>query len=108
MRKWVRRWTTGVLTIVFLDSGTFSPGTVVRRPDFPHEFVTFERTAPDEVADRIAQADIVITNKVKLNAETIARASNLRLIAVAATGHDIIDLDACRSRGIVVSNIRGY
>jgi glycerate dehydrogenase len=97
-----------LLKIVFLDAATFSPETVVRRPDFPNEFVAFDSTAPDEVAARIAQADIVITNKVKLSAQSIAGAAKLRLIAVAATGHDIIDLDACRARGIVVSNIRGY
>jgi glycerate dehydrogenase len=99
---------TRVFKIVFLDSATFSPETVVRRPSFPHAFVSFEKTAPAEVDERIADADIVITNKVKLNAQTIARAAKLRLIAVAATGHDVIDLDACRARGVVVSNIRGY
>jgi glycerate dehydrogenase len=97
-----------LLKIVFLDSATISPTTVVRRPDFAHEFVAYEKTRPEEVADRIADADIVITNKVKLNADAVAKAENLRLIAVAATGHDIIDLDACRGRGIAVSNIRGY
>lgn len=99
---------TRVFKIVFLDSATFSPETVVRRPTFPHEFVSFEKTAPADVDGRIADADIVITNKVKLNAQTIAKAAKLRLIAVAATGHDVIDLDACRARGVVVSNIRGY
>ena len=94
--------------IVFLDSDTLSPSTVLRRPDFPHEFVAYGRTRPDEVASRVADADIVITNKVKLNADTIAGAAKLRFIAVAATGYDIIDIEACRARGVVVSNIRGY
>lgn len=97
-----------MLKIVFLDSATFSPETVIRQPAFAHQFVSFEKTAPSEVAERVADADIVITNKVKLGAEVIAGAARLQLIAVAATGHDIIDLDACRSRGVVVSNIRGY
>jgi glycerate dehydrogenase len=97
-----------VLKIVFLDSGTFSPQTVVRRPGFAHEMVAYERTAPAEVEARIAGADIVISNKVRLTAETIANASRLRLVALAATGHDNVDLDACRARGVVVSNIRGY
>jgi glycerate dehydrogenase len=96
------------MKIVFLDSGTFSPGTVLRRPDFAHELVTFERTRPEEVGTRIADADIVITNKVKLNAEMMAQAAKLRLIAVAATGYDCVDVEAARARGIVVSNIRGY
>jgi glycerate dehydrogenase len=67
-----------------------------------------ERTSADEVAQRIADADIVITNKVKLTATALAGARRLRLVAVAATGTDIVDLAACRERGIVVSNIRNY
>src|SRR5690606_16815978 len=53
-------------------------------------------------------ADIVIVNKVKLGAQEIAAAPRLRMVAVAATGSDNIDLTVCRERGIVVSNIRGY
>lgn len=97
-----------MLKIVFLDSATFSPETVVRPPNFAHELVAFERTGPDEVATRVADADIVVTNKVKLNAQTIAQAPRLKFIAVAATGYDCVDIDAARARGIVVSNIRGY
>lgn len=97
-----------LLKIVFLDAATFSPETVVRPPDFPHQFSSFERTRPEQVAERIAGADIVITNKVRLTAETIAGATALRHIAVAATGYDVVDLDACRAHGVIVSNIRGY
>lgn len=97
-----------MLKIVFLDAATLSPSTVLRRPDFPHEFAAYARTAPEEVQARVADADIVITNKVKLNAETIAAAPKLRFIAAAATGYDNIDIEACKARGIVVSNIRGY
>jgi glycerate dehydrogenase len=57
---------------------------------------------------RIAGADVVITNKVKLGRAEIDAAPGLRLIAVAATGYDVIDLDACRARGITVCNIRNY
>ena len=50
--------------IVFLDRATLSPQTRLRAPAFPHEMVVHERTTADEVAERIAGADIVITNKV--------------------------------------------
>jgi glycerate dehydrogenase len=80
----------------------------MRAPDFPHRMVAFEETAPDEVAGRIADADIVITNKVPVRAEAIGAAPKLRMIAVSATGTDIVDLDACSARGIVVSNVRDY
>jgi len=96
------------MNIVFLDRETLSPQTILRRPRFPHELRLYERTAPDEVAERIADADIVIVNKVKLPAAAIGRARRLRLIAVAATGTDNVDLEACKARGIVVSNIRNY
>ena len=96
------------LKVVFLDRETLSPQTRLRTPAFAHELAVFERTARNEVAERIRDADIVITNKVPVTAEAIAQAPKLRLIAVAATGTDNIDLAACRARGITVSNIRQY
>jgi glycerate dehydrogenase len=96
------------MNIVFLDRDTFSPQTTLRRPDFAHELQLFGRSSPEEVAERIAAADVVIVNKVKLTREALAGARRLRLVAVAATGTDNVDLAACRERGIVVSNIRNY
>jgi glycerate dehydrogenase len=94
--------------IVFLDRDTLSPETKLRTPSFPHEFVAYGRTSPEEVASRIADADIVITNKAPVRQEAIARAPNLKLIAVAATGYDVVDVAACAERGIAVCNIRNY
>lgn len=96
------------MKIVFLDRDTLSPQTRLREPRFPHEFACHGRTSPDEVRARIADADIVLVNKVRLDAGSIAAAPRLKLVAVAATGTDNIDLAACRQRGIVVSNIRNY
>jgi glycerate dehydrogenase len=62
----------------------------------------------EDAAARIADGDIVVVNKVKLSAQTLAGATKLKLIAVAATGTDNIDLSACKQRGIVVSNVRNY
>jgi glycerate dehydrogenase len=97
-----------MLKIVFLDRDTLSPDTVLRAPAFPHELIVHDRTAPDEVAERIADADIVISNKAPLRRESLGRASRLKMIAVAATGTDIVDLAAAREQGITVSNIRNY
>jgi glycerate dehydrogenase len=94
--------------IVFLDRETLPPQTRLREPGFAHEWITFERTAPAETAARIADADIVVTNKVAVRREAIEAASRLKLIAVAATGTDIVDLAVCKARGIAVSNIRNY
>jgi glycerate dehydrogenase len=96
------------MNIVFLDRDTISPQTRVRRPNFTHEWREYGSTRSDQIAERIRDADIVITNKVPLNAASLAAAPRIRLIAVAATGTDIVDINACRERGIVVSNIRGY
>ncbi|RQR57248.1 D-2-hydroxyacid dehydrogenase [Burkholderia sp. Bp9125] len=94
--------------IVFLDRATLSLHTVMKPFAFPHALRTFERTASSEVAERIRDADIVITNKVRLDAAALAAAQRLRLVAIAATGTDNVDLHACAARGIVVTNIRGY
>jgi len=80
----------------------------MRPPGFAHQLVTYEQTRPEEVAGRITNADIVIVNKVRLTAEVIRDALRLKMIAVAATGTDNVDLHACAVRGVMVSNIRNY
>jgi glycerate dehydrogenase len=93
---------------VFLDRGTLPPTTTLRTPDFPHELVSYDRTEAGEVADRIRDADIVITNKAKVTGAALAGAPSLKLIAVAATGTDVVDVAAAKERGVVTSNIRNY
>jgi glycerate dehydrogenase len=97
-----------LLHIVFLDRGTLSPQTTLKAFDFPHTLVLHDHTAPHQVAERIADADIVVLNKVRLSAAHLDTAHRLRLVALAATGTDNIDLSACQARGVVVSNIRNY
>lgn len=99
---------TSLTRIVFLDRETLSDSVELPQVPFKHELQVYGRTAPDQVAERIADADIVISNKVALRREHLQAAPNLKMIALAATGSDNIDLDAARERGIVVSNIRDY
>lgn len=95
--------------IVFLDRETIAPQIRVRRPAFAHTWEEYPRTAPDELAGRLAEgASIVIANKVALRAASLERAPGLKLIAVAATGTDVVDVGYCRDHGIAVCNIRGY
>ena len=80
----------------------------VRRPAFAHEWTEYASTTPAQVIERLAGATIAIVNKVPLPAAAVDALPDLKMVAVAATGTNIVDLDACRARGIVVSNIRGY
>ncbi|MBB6507867.1 glycerate dehydrogenase [Rhizobium soli] len=97
-----------MLKIVFLDRDTIGPSVTITRPGFAHEWIEYGKTPEDDVAARIADADIVITNKAPVRGASIAQASRLKMIAVAATGYDVIDLAAAKERDIVVSNVRGY
>lgn len=94
--------------IVVLDRATIAPHITLRTPAFAHEWVDYDRTPADEIAARVAQASILIVNKVRVNRDNLDGAARLRLIAVAATGLDNVDLGFCRERGVTVSNIRNY
>jgi glycerate dehydrogenase len=96
------------LSIVFLDRETLPPEIVLRPPSFPHRWLDFARSAPDEVIERAAQAEIIVVNKVPLRAETLAGLPRLQMVAVAATGTDNVDVAWCREHGIAVANVRGY
>lgn len=80
----------------------------VRRPVFPHDWAEYARTVPAELDARLAGVTIAIVNKLPFTAELIGRLPDLKMVAVAATGTNNVDLAACQARGIVVSNIRGY
>ena len=92
--------------IVFLDRDSLL--AKVRRPAFDHDWQEHAATKPDQVVERLRGATIAITNKVPLRADTLDQLPALRMVAVAATGTDNVDLAACRARGIVVANIRDY
>jgi len=93
-------------TIVFLDRASLIAD--MRAPSFAHDWIDHEQTRPDEVVARLRNADIVVVNKVGLTGDILAQAPRVKMIAVSATGTDIVDLAYCRAHGIVVSNIRGY
>ncbi len=68
----------------------------------------YDRTAPEEVLERAADAEVVLTNKVVITAEMMAALPQLKYIGVMATGYNIVDIDAARERGIIVTNIPSY
>lgn len=94
--------------IVFLDRETLPDFVKVRAPGFAHEWTNYQRSDPEQIIERAKDAEIIVTNKVPIKADTIDALPNLKMIAVAATGTNVIDLQACRDRDITVSNIRGY
>lgn len=92
--------------VVFLDR--LSLKATVRQPASAESYVEHDKTAPDQIVARLAGATVAITNKVPLRAETLAQLPALKMIAVAATGYDVIDVPYCREHGIAVANIRNY
>jgi glycerate dehydrogenase len=92
--------------IVFLDRQSLI--AEMRVPSFAHDWIDHDQTSAQDVVARIRDASIVVSNKVRLPGDILAQAPGVKMIAVAATGTDIVDLPYCREHGIVVSNIRGY
>ena len=93
--------------IVFLDRE--SVDAKVRKPNFPHTYKEYQSTwTHDEIVARLEDADIAIINKVPMKADTLKALPKLKLIAVAATGTDIIDKAYCKEHGITIVNIRDY
>jgi glycerate dehydrogenase len=92
--------------VVFLDRDSLQ--AKVRRPSFAHAWQEYAASAVSELPQKLRDATVAITNKVPLRAATLQLLPNLKLIAVAATGYDVIDIDYCRANGIAVSNIRNY
>ncbi len=92
--------------IVFLDRATLV--AELRIPGFDHVWVEHPESTPEEVAEKLWRATIAITNKAPITRAVLDACPKLRLVAVAATGVNNVDLAACRERGVAVCNIRGY
>lgn len=94
--------------VVFLDRATIPAHIQVPRPDFAHEWVEYDLTSPEQVVERLSDADIVISNKVILDSQVLAQLPELRMVAVAATGFNNVDVDYCANNNIAVANVQGY
>ena len=94
---------------VILDFDTLKPEelSLAKLQALPVAWTFYPATSPDQVAQRIAQADIVLSNKVELNATNLAH-SACRYIGVLATGTNNIDSAYCKANGIKVANVEGY
>ncbi len=97
------------MDIVIVDGHTLNPGDLDWSPlKELGTYAVFPRTAPDELLERATSAEIILTNKVVLDADTIASLPKLQYIGVLATGFNVVDLAAAKEREIVVTNIPGY
>ncbi len=92
--------------IVFLERKTFTID--FPRPHFEHKWIEYPETRQEEIVPKLSSATIVIANKLSFREAELTQLPKLKLIAVAATGVDNIDLDFCRRQGIAVCNTAGY
>lgn len=97
------------MRIVVLDGYTLNPGDItwdgLRALG---ELTVYERTKPEEVVERIGDAQVVYTNKTPLTRETFEACKNLQFVGVLATGYNVVDIKAAREKNIPVANIPTY
>ncbi len=96
------------MKIVVLDKATLGEDIDLSPIAALGELTAYENTPPEQVAERIAEAEVVIQNKVRLTPENLAGAKQLKLICEAATGYDNIDTAYAQSKGIALCNVPGY
>lgn len=92
--------------VVFLDRASLVAH--IRRPNDAAEYAEYERSSAEQVVARLAGATVAITNKVPLREAALRQLPDLKMIAVAATGYDVVDVGYCRAHGVAVANIRNY
>lgn len=95
------------MKIVFLDRASVGDASLKVLEELG-ELVCYDLTAPDERVERIADAEIIITNKVRIDRPEMEAAPHLKMICIAATGMNNVDLEAAEERGIAVKNVAGY
>lgn len=97
------------MNIVVLDGYAANPGDLSWAPmEKLGALRVYDRTAPQDVAERISDAEIVFTNKVVLNRDLLAGAKKLKYVGVLATGYNVVDVAAARELGVTVTNIPAY
>lgn len=97
------------MKIVILDAYTVNPGDLTWHPlDEMADLVIYDRTQPEQVVERCKGAEIVLTNKVILDAEVLNHLPHLTYIGVLATGYNVVDLEVATRQSITVTNIPAY
>ena len=98
------------LSVVFLDQASLDQGDLDMQPlhDAAATLTLYPATAAEQVAERIGDHQVVISNKVRIDEQAMQACPQLQLILVSATGTNNVDLDAARKRGITVCNCQAY
>ena len=97
------------MKIVILDGYTENPGDLSWEGfEKLGELTVYEHTETAQISERIGDAELIVTNKTPVTAQMIASKPNLKYIGVLATGYNVVDVEAARRRGIVVSNVPTY
>lgn len=95
--------------IIYLDAYTvFYDGISRDELDAIDKITYYERTPADKIIERCQDAEIILTNKCQLNRLIISQLPKLKYIGVTATGYNIVDIEAAREHGVIVTNVRGY
>ena len=97
------------MKIVVLDGYTLNPGDLTwERFETLGSVTVYDRTEPEEIVSRIGDAEVALVNKCPIRAEVMDACPELRYIGLLATGYNVVDVEAAKSRGIVVTNIPTY
>lgn len=97
-------------TIVFLDRGAMR-NAMLRTPNFKHEWTNYHFSHTEDesvVQERLKDATIAITNRTHITEAIVKTSPRLKLVAVAATGYDVVDVRACTAHGIAVCNVQDW
>ncbi len=96
------------MKIVFLDAKSVGENINLSKYNKLGEFVTYDFSTQEQIPERIAEADVLITNKCLINEQSIGGAQNLKLVCVTATGTNNLDKDYLTKRNIAWRNVAGY
>ena len=97
------------MNIVILDGYTANPGDLTWKPlEIMGTLTVYDRTRPEDTILRAKDAEIVLTNKVCIRRQEIEQLPKLKYIGVLATGYNVVDVEAARERGIIVTNVPAY
>ena len=96
------------MKLVFLDAKTIGEDIDLSSYDALGEVVKYGFSAPEEIPERVKDADVLIINKIEINEQTIGTAQNLKLVCVTATGTNNLDKEYLAKRGIAWRNVAGY